>query len=285
MSNPHAAGSLLLVLALALPAAAARAEAGEPAEAHRPVVPSLGAAGVFDADDVVATVNGRPIPEISLSTVQAQLDEAGPDIDRTAILARLIDMEVLAQAAERAGLDRRADVASALLLQYTQTLANAWLADQEAQLDFDDDALRREYDAQVATLPDSDYRAAHILVSEVSEAQTLIDALQGGADFGDLAAEHSIDANAARGGEFGWLSADTLSPALAEALADMAPGSTSARPVISDYGAHVLLLHEKRAAPQPAFETVREPLEALLARRALGERTAELRDRADIRRR
>jgi len=247
--------------------------------------PALAAASAFEDDDIVATVNGRPIPDISLTTVMTQLERPGAEPDREATLQRLIDMEVLAQAAERAGLNRRPDVASALLLQYTQTLANAWLADQDGQLSFDEQALRAEYAQQVAALPDGDYRAAHILVAQASEAQALIAMLQDGADFSELAGEHSIDANAARGGEFGWLSSDALAPELAEALAKLAPGAVAQQPVMSDFGAHVLKLHEKRSATPPAFETVRDALDGLLVRRALEARTAELRARADIQRR
>lgn len=278
---PHRSSVLVLAIrAASLYGALATGAALQAADA--PVVPALGAANVFEADDILATVNGRPIPTESLENVVAQLESGQDDVDRDAILQELINMEVLAQAAERAELNLTPRIASALMLQYTQTLANAFLAEQNAALEFDEAELRAEYERQVAALPNSDYRAAHILVADRADAESVIAALAEGADFGDLAAEHSIDSNAARGGEFGWLTSASLSGPLAQALAGMSPGATSTEAVQTEYGFHVLKLHETRSATPPQFDDVRELMAGALTRRALSERTAQLREQADV---
>ena len=166
---PHRSSALAFaVRASALAIALAASSTARAADA--PAVPALGAANVFEQDDILATVNGRPIPFESLDTVVQQLETEENPVDRDAILQELINMEVLAQAAERAELNLNPRIASALMLQYTQTLANAFLAEQNAALDFDELELRAEYDRQVAALPDHEYRAAHILLAEAADA-------------------------------------------------------------------------------------------------------------------
>jgi len=95
----------------------------------------------------------------------------------------------------------------------------------------------------------------HILVqpSEIrTEAETealardLYARLQGGADFAELAREHSQDPGSAlAGGDLGWTGGDEFVPEFREALAATADGQLSP-PFHSQYGWHVLQVLERR---------------------------------------
>ena len=70
--------------------------------------------------------------------------------------------------------------------------------------------------------------------------------LAAGADFGDLARTYSEDpGTAAQGGDLGCFAAGRLVPEFEEAAFDLRPGEVS-EPVLTQYGYHLILLHEKR---------------------------------------
>src|SRR5690606_31609008 len=83
-----------------------------------------------------------------------------------------------------------------------------------------------------------------------------------GADFTALAARYSDDAgSSAAGGDLGWMSRDMMPGPFAEALFALEPGSVS-NPVKTDFGWHVIKLHEVKAGARESFEEVRETLAA-----------------------
>jgi peptidyl-prolyl cis-trans isomerase C len=49
-----------------------------------------------------------------------------------------------------------------------------------------------------------EWRASHILVKDKEEAKSLLEELQGGADFAALAMDHSTCSSAFKGGDLGW---------------------------------------------------------------------------------
>ena len=241
-------------------------------------------AGAFAQDAPAAppaTVNGREIPAMAVDNVARQLEADGGAADRGTILEELVDMEVLAQAAERAGLDERPAIATALRLQRMQTLANAWLADVGERLEITEDELRDEYARQATGLLPDEFRASHLLLATEAEARAAIAALERGADFAALAARDSLD-GAARGGALGWISRGAVDDALIDALEALEPGAVAPEPVRTGFGFHVLRLDEARAASPPAFTAVREGLRDIVLRRRLAERVEALRAEADV---
>lgn len=80
----------------------------------------------------------------------------------------------------------------------------------------------------------------HILVETEDEAQQLVDELEGGADFAELAAEHSLDtASGAQGGELGEAPRGAYVPGFEEAVWDAELGELVG-PVQTDFGYHLL---------------------------------------------
>jgi peptidyl-prolyl cis-trans isomerase C len=123
-----------------------------------------------------------------------------------------------------------------------------------------DEDLQVAYRAYVATLPDSEYHIAHILVATESTATQLISMLQGGASFAKLALERSADETKVRGGDLGWIKPGKLPPALTEAARALKSGTYTLEPVHTAYGWHVVKLLETRTATAPEFERVRAQL-------------------------
>jgi parvulin-like peptidyl-prolyl isomerase len=102
--------------------------------------------------------------------------------------------------------------------------------------------------------------ARHILVESEEEAQDVIDQLEEGADFAELAEEVSIDTgSAAQGGDLGWFGRDQMVAPFEEAAFSLEIGEIS-EPVESDFGWHVIqvLGREVRQLPPEMLQQRRE---------------------------
>ena len=234
------------------------------------------------ADGVRASVNGRPIPQLSVDNVARQLTAGGEPANLADILEELINLEVLTQAAEAIKLDQSPDVSAALQLQYTQTMANAYLARKGADMSFSEEELRAEYEAQSANVDRAEFRASHILLENEESAAEVLAELAAGKKFNALAKLYSIDPAGDNGGDLGWFTSSTLPPEFTDAVAQMAVGDVSAQAVKTEFGFHIIKLDDKRNTALPDFESVKAGLSSLAVRRALAEHVEELRKEAEI---
>jgi len=88
--------------------------------------------------------------------------------------------------------------------------------------------------------------ASHILVETEEEALEIIDELDDGADFAELAKEYSIDPGTAEdGGDVGFFSLGQLVGEFTEAAYSMEIDEVS-EPVESDYGYHIIKVTDRR---------------------------------------
>jgi parvulin-like peptidyl-prolyl isomerase len=91
--------------------------------------------------------------------------------------------------------------------------------------------------------------AAHILVETREEVLDVIQLLEDGADFTELAVELSIDPGSAEnGGDLGWFGPGTMIPEF-EAAAFITPVGELSVPVQSQYGWHVIMVLERDEVP------------------------------------
>ena len=273
---------LLASLVLAPPLAAQQSPAAEELDGGTDGVPAETL-----PEGVLATVNDRPVPTLSLENVYRQLVGQGDEEpDRERIAEELIDLEILAQEAEKRALDERPEIAAALQLQYTRTMANAYLAALGDEMSFSEEELRAEYERQVENLDSQEYRASHILLESEADAEAVIEELAAGADFAELAASRSTDpAGQNNGGDLGWFQPGSMIPEFVEAVERMEVGQSSEEAVESDFGFHVILLTDRRGAALPDFDSVKPGLTQLLLRDTLAERVETLRQEAEVVRR
>jgi parvulin-like peptidyl-prolyl isomerase len=103
--------------------------------------------------------------------------------------------------------------------------------------------------------------ASHILVETADEADEIAELLDGGADFGALASERSIDAGSgAQGGELGCGPAGRFVDAFDAAVFSQPVGEVG-DPVQTEFGFHLILVTERSVA---TFDDVRDDVEATL---------------------
>ncbi len=85
--------------------------------------------------------------------------------------------------------------------------------------------------------------ASHILVATEAEAQDVVERLEAGEEFADVALEVSIDGSSAAGGDLGCAPPEQYVPEFAEAMEAAEVGVPTA-PVESEFGFHVILVRE-----------------------------------------
>lgn len=217
-----------------------------------------------DTSTVLATVNGVPITnDMFRAYVRSLAGGQEPQLDaqrRQLVLNRLIDMEVLAQAAQKSGLEKQATVAADLNIQRTGLLAQQLVQQYLTQHPVTEDQIKAEYAARTKSMPGTEYRARHILVASEQQAKTIINQLNHGANFATLAKKYSTDASGKQGGELGWFSPDQMVPAFSAAVAKLKKGEYTKEPVHTQYGWHVIQLEDTRSTPPPSLDSVRDQL-------------------------
>jgi peptidyl-prolyl cis-trans isomerase C len=214
-----------------------------------------------DADTVLATINGQNITLGHIIVAHSQLPEqyqALPDdVLLTGILEQLIQQEIVATAA-------RDDLSAAMRLgleNEERAYVAALTLDEIALAEIPAEELQAAYDAEFGEMEAvTEYNASHILVATEEEAQALVEELEGGADFAELAREHSTGPSGPNGGQLGWFTAGMMVPSFEDAVFALEVGEVSP-PVETRFGWHVVILNDSRDQAAPALEEVREQLE------------------------
>ncbi len=204
----------------------------------------------------------------ALNAFQKPMEQLTPE-ERETIIDRLVNLKVLAEAAEARGIQRERTVAVELEIQrqqlLAQTLVNRYIEENPPT----DAELRAEYDANLSQFETVEHKARHILVESQEQAAALIEQLNGGADFAELAKEHSLDPAASNGGDLGWFTSSSMVAPFAQAVDAMEVGTHSSAPVETQFGWHVILLEDRRTTEPPALEAVRAELSNRVTQRKI----------------
>jgi peptidyl-prolyl cis-trans isomerase C len=234
----------------------------------------------------VAVVNGQRIPEsvyrlFTIQGLQANPDELPADA-RAQIIDRLVNLLLLAQEAENSGLSSERRIAAELALQRLNLLATRMSERYTQQNPPTEEQIEAFYELNLPNLQGTEYKAHHILVETREEAESIIEELDDGEDFAELAREHSLDSTASEGGDLGWLSAQSVLPEIGAAFQSTEPGEYTTTPIQTDFGWHILAIEETRQPPPPAIDEVRDELMQGVASQNLAIRVQQLREEAEV---
>jgi peptidyl-prolyl cis-trans isomerase C len=252
-----------------------------PLAAQTPVLP-----GPAGEDTIVARVDGQPIRRSDVLSFQRSLPAQFQQVPIEALLEpiveRLVSQRLLVADGRKKNLQTDAEVRQRLtqfedrVIQ--EVLLNRVLADKVNEA-----ALRTRYAAYQKENPGKEeVRASHILVNSEAQAKEILTALKGGADFGKLAGEKSIDpAGKSSGGDLGYFGKDEMVPEFAEAAFAMKAGDTSVTPVKTQFGWHVIRVADRRTVAE-SFEEVRERLSSELSQEIMQSYVDGLRKTAKV---
>lgn len=229
---------------------------------------------------VVAEVNGIAIP---MADFQRQLTDArayllgegliDPDTEagqaqlralRDQVLEQLIDQVLIVQAAEEMGLtvtDEELEESIARIKEdlgseeaFVNSLAANNLTEEEFRtLQRQQLLSRKVMDSITADTPDEaeQVHARHILVQTREEAESILEQLESGADFAQLAKEHSVDETTKDdGGDLGFFPGGFVLPEFEEAAFALKVGERSGV-VETPFGYHIIEVLERETRPIP----------------------------------
>ena len=241
--------------------------------------------GQAPEDKVLLTVNGYEVTTDVLLAYRGLRQRPAPRDPEQAyrtLLNELATILMISQDAETRGVDKKPEHAAILDVGRRMALSEAAVQDVLMGFEVSDEALQEAYDEKYKDMP-KEYKARHILVKEEDKAKELIAKLDGGADFAELATEHSADpGSAARGGDLGWFTPERMVKPFSEAVMAQEPGVYSKEPIKSQFGYHIVLVEETRAQEPPKLEDVRGELIAALQQDAVSDYVAGLSTKADI---
>ena len=245
-------------------------------------------AGPARADDkVLAKVNGS---EIRQSDVALAEEELGPSLSQMDpatkdenVLAFLIDMKIVAKAAEDKKIGDSDDFKKRIAFARNRLLMDNLLA-SEGKSATTDEAMKKVYEeASKQIAGEQEVHARHILVETEDEAKAVKAELDKGADFAELAKKKSKDPGASDGGDLGFFTKEQMVPEFSAAAFALAPGKIS-DPVKSQFGWHIIKVEEKRNRKAPDFEQVKGQIETYVTRKAQADYVGKLREAAKIER-
>jgi peptidyl-prolyl cis-trans isomerase C len=231
-------------------------------------------------DKPVATVDGRKISRNTFNfyaegVSRQKFDTLTPE-KRAELLDSLIRGELIAEEAEKNGLAAQAETRAMLDLSRLDILQQASQAAYIKAHPVTDVELKAEYDSQVAAMQKTEYHARHILVATEDFARRLIDKLEHGGNFNELARKESMDTSKSNDGDLGWFTPERMVAPFAAAVRTLKVGEYTHAPVKTDFGWHVIKLEETREAAPPGFDTVKDRLGQVVEAKKFRVHTDEL---------
>ena len=239
-------------------------------------------------DPVVATVNGTKIHKTMLLAAQALLPQQYQQIPLEqiypALVDTVIDMKLSAADARTKKIHETEDF-KILMSRIEDQMLQRTILQQVIDAAMTDEALKKRYDAMVKDSGGSaEVHARHILVKTEDEAKKIIKDLQGGADFEATAKEKSTGPSGPNGGDLGFFGKGQMVPAFEKAAFALEKGKITDTPVKTQFGWHIIKAEDRRTSEPPAFESVKQKLQAEISQEAGTGYVAELRKEAKIER-
>lgn len=235
--------------------------------------------------DPVAVVNTVPISKDLYQAYaqqrQAQLGNVDTPQAREALTNELVIQELLVQEAKKQNLTEDEQVAMRLKIMERNLLAEAAVRKMLEEQGPTESEIKSAYETSKQAMG-QEYNARHILVDSKDKAEEIIQELEGGAEFAELAKTHSSDSSAAQGGSLGWFTGNMMVPSFSESLSQLEKGSYTKEPVETQFGWHVIQLDDVREATPPTLESLRPELMQRLQGQAINDYLAKLRSDAEV---
>ena len=235
---------------------------------------------------IVANVNNE---DISLETMIHAMNELPPEIQSQPfmsyyedLLERVIDIKLFAQEGKKMKLDEEPSVRAAIDFVIEKVLMQAFLS-KYVQENIKEENLKASYNNFIADETSrEEIKASHILIDTESEAIDVINMLNDGDDFAELAKNKSTGPSGPSGGDLGWFKRGQMVPPFEKAAFSLNKNEISQRPVQTQFGWHVIKIFDKRIPEAPSYESIKNKLIQDLERKIVSKKIQDLRNVALI---
>ena len=235
---------------------------------------------------IVANVNNE---DISLETMIHAMNELPPEIQSQPfmsyyedLLERVIDIKLFAQEGKKMKLDEEPSVRAAIDFVIEKVLMQAFLS-KYVQDNINEENLKASYNNFIADETSrEEIKASHILMDTESEAIDVINMLNDGDDFAELAKNKSTGPTGPSGGDLGWFKRGQMVPPFEKAAFSLNKNEITQIPVQTQFGWHVIKIFDKRIPEAPSYENMKSKLIQDLERKIVSKKIQDLRNDALI---
>lgn len=231
-------------------------------------------------------VNGVTIPQSRFDAMNKELSAQGqPDTAerKAAVKEELINREVLAQAAQKRGLDKNPDVQAQIDMARQAVLVRALFENEVKSAPITDAELQKQYEQFKSSMGTNEYKVRHILVDKEDDAKQIIAELNRGGDFAKLAKEKSKDPGSKdNGGDLDWGPSARYVKPFADAVTSLPKGQTTTAPVKTDFGYHVIRVEDVRPLKVPEFNDLKEQFRQRAQQQQVQKMVMDLRSKAKV---
>ena len=235
---------------------------------------------------IVANVNNE---DISLETMIHAMNELPPEIQSQPfmsyyedLLERVIDIKLFAQEGKKMKLDEEPSVRAAIDFVIEKVLMQAFLS-KYVQENIKEENIKASYNNFIADETSrEEIKASHILMDTENEAIDVINMLNDGDDFAELAKSKSTGPSGPSGGDLGWFKRGQMVPPFEKAAFSLNKNEITQLPVQTQFGWHVIKIFDKRIPEAPSYENMKSKLIQDLERKIVSKKIQDLRNDALI---
>lgn len=241
---------------------------------------------VEPGNPVVAKVDDKPITRVDvyrfIQTMPPQIQAMPASKIYPMAMEQVVNTRIIQNKANAADIMDTPEFQREMEIAKQQIARNLFM-EKKVDSKISDSKVKSAFKEYVKEIPEvEERRARHILVDTESKAKAVIEKLNKGGDFSELANEVSKGPTGNKGGDLGWFEQGRMVPEFGKAVFEMEKGELRKEPVQSQFGWHVVQLDDIRNRPKPSFEEMKPMIEAQLRREALDGLFEEWRKEAKI---
>lgn len=238
-------------------------------------------AGELNDDTVLASVNGEDITLGNVVSFQSRLSDQYKSMEDSVlfdgILKQLIQQEILSQEIDvklkkiRYGLENN-----------IRAFLSNELIENFSKIDVMEDEIKELYVKFSENFQSTtEYNASHILLETESDAIDILNKLQDGSDFLELAKTYSTGPSGKQGGSLGWFGRGAMVPAFEQAVFLLEVNEIS-KPIKTNFGWHIIKVNNIRETPVPSLEDVRGDLVSTIRQNKVETKINKIIDSANV---
>ena len=235
---------------------------------------------------IVAEVNNE---HISLETMIHAKNELPQEIQSQpfinyyeGLLERVIDIKLIAQEGRKNRIQNEPSVKAAIEFVTEKVLMQAYLS-KFIQENITEENLKTSYENFVSTKSTrEELKASHILLETKEDALEVINILNTGEKFADIAKDKSTGPSGPSGGDLGWFKRGQMVPTFEDAAFLLKVNEITQEPVQTQFGWHIIKLFDKRIPEAPSYDDMKETLIQDIERRIIAKKVQDLRLNSSI---
>ena len=235
---------------------------------------------------IVAQVNNEPV---SLETMIHAINDLPQEVQSQpfinyyeGLLERVIDIKLLAQEGKKLGIQNEPSVKAAIDFVTEKVLMQAFLS-KFVQENITEESLEKSYENFVSDKTSrEEIKASHILLETKDDALEVINLLEQGKSFEELAKSKSTGPSGPSGGDLGWFKRGQMVPPFEKVAFLLDSQEITKEPVQTQFGWHVIKVFQKRIPDAPSFDSMKTTLIQDIERRVIAKKVQDLRLDASI---